>query len=322
MRRRDFILLVGTAVWPCFARAQQRPLPVIGVLDGGSPAHNWLAAFRQGLGEAGYVEGRNVAIEYRWADGHYDRLPALAADLVRLQVTVIAATSTPPALAAKAATTTIPVVFTTGSDPVKFGLVASLSQPGGNLTGVTRLNLQLGPKRLDLLHELVPMVKIIALLVNPTNPNAELLSKDVQAAAGALGLQIHVLKARTDGDILAAFDSLGQLRAGGLLIGPDPFFNTRAAQLAALTISHAVPTIYQYTEFSSAGGLMSYGGSLTESHRQVGIYTGKILAGAKPSDLPVEQITKIELIINLKTAKKLGLTIPVTLLGLANEVIE
>ena len=297
-------------------------MPVIGVLDGGSPGHNWLAAFRQGLGETGYVEGRNVVIEYRWADGHYDRLPALATDLVRLQVAVIAATSTPPALAAKAATTSIPIVFTTGSDPVKFGLVASLNRPGGNLTGVTRLNLQLGPKRLDLLHELVPTVKTIALLVNPTNPNAEILSKDVQAAASTLGLQIHVLQARSDGDLAAAFDSLGQLGAGGLLIGPDPFFNTRAAQLAELTISRAVPTIYQYTEFVSAGGLMSYGGSLTESHRQVGVYTGKILAGAKPGDLPVEQITKIELIINLKTAKKLGLTIPVTLLGLANEVIE
>jgi putative tryptophan/tyrosine transport system substrate-binding protein len=249
-------------------------------------------------------------------------LPALAADLVQHQVAVIAATSTPPALAAKAATTTIPIVFTTGSDPVEFGLVTSLSRPGGNLTGVTRMNLELGPKRLDLLHELVPSAAIIGLLVNPTNPNTEILSRDVTAAGGSLGVQIHVLQARTEAEFAAAFEGLKELRAGALLIGPDPFFNTRIAQLAALTISNAVPTMYQYREFAAAGGLSSYGGSLTDSHRQVGVYVGRILAGAKPSDLPVEQSTKVELIINLKTAGALGVTIPPAILARADEVIE
>ncbi len=323
MRRRELLLLwAGAMTMARVLRAQQSTVPVIGILDSGSPGRNWVEAFRQGLGETGYVEGRDVAIEYRWARGQYDRLPALATDLVRHQVAVIAATSTPPALAAKAATTTIPIVFTTGSDPVEFGLVTSLSRPGGNLTGVTRMNLELGPKRLDLLHELVPSAAIIGLLVNPTNPNTEILSRDVTAAGGSLGVQIHVLQARTEAEFAAAFEGLKELRAGALLIGPDPFFNTRIAQLAALTISNAVPTMYQYREFAAAGGLSSYGGSLTDSHRQVGVYVGRILAGAKPSDLPVEQSTKVELIINLKTAGALGVTIPPAILARADEVIE
>jgi putative ABC transport system substrate-binding protein len=324
MRRREFITLLGgaAATWPLAARAQQPAVPVVGVLDSGSAGRNWVAAFRQGLREAGYAENQNVTIEYRWADGQYDRLPALAADLVYYRVAVIAATSTPPALAAKAATTTIPIVFTTGSDPVDFGLVASLNRPGGNLTGVTRLNLQLGPKRLELLHELVPDAAMIALLVNPTNPNAEPLIRDVQGAAGALKLNIRALHATSESDFPTVFESIRQMRAGALLIGPDPFFNTRSAQIAALTISHGVPTIYQYHEFAAAGGLMSYGGSLTDSHRQVGVYTGRILKGEKPANLPVEQITKVELIINLKTAKALGLDVPPTLLARADEVIE
>jgi ABC-type uncharacterized transport system substrate-binding protein len=323
VNRRDFITLLGGAVagWPLAARAQQA-MPVIGLLDSGSPSHNWVRAFLRGLAETGYIERQNVTIEYRWAEGRYDRLPALAADLAGRHVAVIVATSTPPALAAKKATTTIPVVFTTGSDPVDFGLVKSLNKPGGNLTGVTRLNLQLGPKRLELLHELLLDAAIIALLVNPTNPNAEPLRRDVQAAASTLGLQVHAFEARTDDDLGVAFNAMRQLKAGALLIGPDPFFNTRSAQIAALTISQALPTIYQYHEFAVAGGLMSYGGSLTDSHRQVGIYTGRILKGERPADLPVEQITKVELIINLKTAKALGLEVPPTLLARADEVIE
>jgi putative tryptophan/tyrosine transport system substrate-binding protein len=324
MRRRELIALLGGAlfIWPLAARAQQSGTAVIGLLDSGSAGRNWVAAFREGLAEAGYVEGRNVAIEYRWAEGRYDRLPGMAADLVRRGVAVIVATSTPPALAAKGATTAIPIVFTTGSDPVEFGLVASLSRPGGNLTGVTRLNLQLGPKRLQLLHELLPKANRMALLVNPTNPNAEIFSREVRAEGSNLGLQILVLQASTEPDLIAALEKLGELQAGGLLIGPDPFFNTRSEQLAALTIAHRVPTIYQYREFASAGGLMSYGGSLADSHRLVGIYTGRILGGAKPADLPVQQSTKLELIINLKTAKTLGLEVPSTLLAGADEVIE
>jgi putative ABC transport system substrate-binding protein len=325
MKRREFITLVGgAAAWPLAARARQPVMPVIGFLNSASPDGYAVPvrAFRQGLKDIGYVEGQNVAIEYRWAEGQYDRLPALAADLVRRQVTAIAATSTPAALTAKAATTTIPIVFTTASDPMRLGLVASLSRPGGNVTGATQLNVEVGPKRLELVRELLPAATIIALLVNPTNPVAETLARDLQAAARTIGLQLHILNASTERDIDDAFVNLAKLGAGALVVGSDVFFNTRSEQLGALTVRHGVPTIYQYREFAAAGGLMSYGGSITDSYRRAGGYTGRILKGEKPADLPVQQSTKVELIINLKTAKTLGLTFPLSLLGRADEVIE
>jgi putative ABC transport system substrate-binding protein len=327
VRRRQFISLVGgAAVWPLTARAQQSAMPVIGFLSSASPDPwtHFLRAFRQGLGESGYVEGHNVTIEYRWALGQNDRLPALAADLVRRQVTVIAAAgSTPAALAAKAATTTIPVVFQVGADPVAAGLVVSLARPGGNVTGVTNLNTELGPKRLELLREVIPTANVIALLVNPTSPFiAETMSRDIQSAARALGLQLHILNASTERDFDTVFATLAQLRASALVIAPDAFFISQSEQLGALTVRHAVPAITQFREFAAGGGLMSYGGSFTEAARLVGIYTGRILKGEKPADLPVVQSTKVELIINLKTAKALGLTFPLTLLGRADEVIE
>ena len=301
-------------------------MPVFGFLGSASP-DAWagrLLAFRQGLSEIGYVDGKNVAIEYRWAEGQNDRLPAMAADLVRRQVAVIATPgSTPAALAAQAATTTIPIVFSIGGDPVQFGLVASLNRPGGNLTGGTFLSIEVGPKRLELLHELVPTATIVGLLVNPTNPNeAEPTTKNLQAAARSLGLEMHVLHASAEGDFDAAFATLIQLRAGALAIGTDPLFTSRLEQLAALTVRHAVPTVYQFREFTAAGGLMSYGGSLSDQFRTVGVYTGRILKGEKPADLPIQQSTRVELVINMKTAKALGLTFPLTLLGRADEVIE
>jgi putative ABC transport system substrate-binding protein len=324
MRRRAFITLLGGAVaLPIVARGQQPVIPVVGFLNGSSA---WeyayvAAAFRQGLKEFGYVEGQSVTIEYRWAEGHYERLPTFVADLLNRHVTIIAANG-PAAVAAKAATKTVPIVFGTAADPVAIGLVASLNRPGGNLTGVTLLSVELAPKKLQILHELVPTATIIALLINPTNPNAETQSKDTQGAARALGLQLHVLHAANDGDLDRVFAALVQLRAGALVIGTDGFFNSRSEQLAALTIRHRIPAIFQYREFSSAGGLMSYGTSLTDTYRQIGIYAGRILKGEKPADLPVQQATKIELIINLKTAKTLGLEVPPTLLGRADEVIE
>jgi ABC-type uncharacterized transport system substrate-binding protein len=327
MKRREFITLLGGAVvaWPLAARAQQQ-MPVIGFLGSETP-ELWvrrLRAFHRGLGETGYVEDRNVTIKYRWAEGHNDRLPALAADLVRRQVTVIATpNSTPAALAARAATATIPIVFAVAVDPVEVGLVASLNRPGGNLTGITSLNVEVGPKRLELLHEAVPTATIVALLVNPTSPTlAQSTAKNLGATARTLGLQMHVLHASTERDFETVFASLLQLRAGALVIGPDALFNSRLEQLAALALRHAVPTVYQFREFPVAGGLMSYGTSITDAYRQVGVYTGRILKGDKPAGLPVQQLAKVELVINLKTAKALGLTFPITLLGRADEVIE
>jgi putative ABC transport system substrate-binding protein len=324
MKRREFVtLLGGAAAWPLVARAQQPAMPVIGFLNGGSPDADRVAAFRQGLNESGYVEGRNVAIEYHWAEGQYDRLPALAADLVRRQVTVIAATSTPAAISAKAATTTIPIVFTTSSDPVQLGLVASLSQPGRNLTGATQLNIEVTPKRLEILHELLPTANIFGLLVNPTNPYSEILSQNLQAAARTLGLQLQILHASTEHDFDEVFSNLARLRSGGLVIGGgEVFLDSRHGQLAALALRHSVPTIYQGRDFALAGGLMSYGGSTMDSYRVAGLYAGRILKGEKPADLPVQQVPNIELFVNLKTAKALGLEVPPTLLARADEVIE
>ena len=325
LRRRDFITLLGgaAAVWPLAARAQQTAMPVIGFLTGGSPAAYapYVAGFRRGLKEVGYVEGQNVAIEYRWAEGQYDRLPAMAAELVRRQVAVIVA-NTPALAGAKAATTRIPIVFATSGDPVQVGLVTSLSRPGGNLTGVTNLGVEIAPKRLELLHDVVPRAAIMVLLVNPTSLHAEPETRAVEAAAGTLGLQFHVLHASTERDFDAVFATLVRLPASALVIGPDNFFTAQIKQLAALALRHAVPAIYQYREFVAAGGLMSYGGSITSTWRQVGVYTGRILKGEKLADLPVQQTTKVELFINLKTAKTLGLTIPLPLLGRADEVIE
>jgi putative ABC transport system substrate-binding protein len=280
-----------------------------------------LAAFHQGLNEGGYVEGRNVAIEYRSADGQYEQLPALATDLVRRRVMVIAALGAPSALAAKAATTTIPVVFEVGVDPVGMGLIASLSRPGGNITGVVNLNVDLGPKNLELLHELVPTATVIGLLLNPANPNSEIASKDMLAAARTLGVELDILRASTEREIDGVFTSLVQLRAGGLVIGPDPFFTGRIEQLVALAVRYAMPTIYN-REFAAAGGLLGYGASLTDAYHVAGVYTGRVLAGAKPADLPVQQSTRVELVINLKTAKTLGITFPTGLLVRADEVIE
>jgi ABC-type uncharacterized transport system substrate-binding protein len=323
-RRKFLATLSGAAAWPLAARAQQRAkLPVVGVLSGQSPDAYAirLRAFRQGLKDAGYVEGQNVEVEYRWAEGQNNRLPALAAELVDRQVAVIVAGGTPSAVAAKAATATIPIVFEMA--PVEVGLVASLNRPGGNLTGVTNLNVQVGPKRLELLHELLPTATTIAVLANPTSPNiAEPFLQALKPAARALGLQVPVLHASTDRDFDTVFATSVQLRAGALVIMPDLFFNARHEQLAALALRHALPAIAQYRRFVAAGGLMSYGANETDNLRLVGIHVGRILKGEKPAELPVVQSTKVELIINLKTAKTLGITVPLPLLGRADEVIE
>jgi putative tryptophan/tyrosine transport system substrate-binding protein len=327
MIRREFItLLGGAAAWPAVAHAQQPAMPVIGLLSSES-ADLFAArmrAFYLGLGETGFVEGQNVAIEYRWAEGQNDRLPALAADLVRRQVAVIAApASLASALAARAATTTIPIVFLVGADPIGAGLVASLNRPGRNLTGITSLNVEVAPKRLELLHELAPTATIIALLLNPTNPiNTETESRDIQNAARSLGLQLRILHASRERDFNTIFASLAQLQAGALIIGADPLFVGRSEQLAALTVRYALPAITPYREFAAVGGLMSYGSDIPETFRLVGRYAGRILKGEKPADLPVQQSTKVELVINLKTAKALGLIVPLPLLGRADEVIE
>jgi ABC-type uncharacterized transport system substrate-binding protein len=327
VRRRDFISIIGgaAAVWPLAARAHQPATPVIGFLNPASPDTYapFVTAFHRGLKEAGYIEGSNVAIEYRWAEGRYDRLPGLAAELVRRQVAVIAATGGDiPALAAKLMTATIPIVFDTTTDPVKMGLVASLNRPGGNLTGVRLITVELMPKRLELLSAVVPDASVIAFLVNPTAPGAESEARDAQAAARATRRQIVVLNASSEPDLDTAFATAVQLRAGGLVLRGDVFFNSRREQLVALAARHAIPAIYIRREFVAAGGLMSYGGDLPDAYRLVGIYTGRILSGDKPTDLPVQQPTKVELVINLKTATTLGLTFPLTVLGRADEVIE
>src|SRR5262245_53018702 len=327
MNRRSFItLLGGAAAWPLAVRAQQPAMPVIGILAAAAPEANAirLRAFHEGLRMAGYVEGQNVKIEYRWAEAHTGRLLELAADLVRDRVAVlVTAGGTASALAAKAATSEIPIVFATGADPVELGLVASLNRPGGNVTGVTSLNLEVVPKRVELLHELLPSVTSMALLLNPAVPAlAEPVSRLSQAAAHALGLELHVVHASSDRDFDAVFERLIQLRVGALAIGPDNLFTARSRQLAALTVRHAIPTIYEFREFAAAGGLMSYGSSEPEYYRLVGTYAGRVLKGDKPADLPVQQSTKVELFLNLKTAKALGITVPLPLSGRADEIFE
>jgi putative tryptophan/tyrosine transport system substrate-binding protein len=328
MRRREFIAFLGSSLagWPPLAaRAQQATVPVVGFLGPGSAQSDSsrVTGFRQGLSEAGLVEGRNFTIEYRWADSRYDRLPALATELVQRQVAVIAASST-PAVLAKAATTTIPIVFEIATNPVKLGLVASFNRPGGNITGVTQGAVEIVPKRLELLHELLPKAGSLALLVNPTAPElAEAQTREVRSAAQTLGIDLHVLNARTEQDFDIVFARLTELRAGGLVIGGDSFFTRNVKQLAALTVQHAVPAIYQYREFAAAGGLMGYGANIADTHRLAGMYAGRILKGDKPADLSVQQATtKVEMYINLKTARALGVTITLPLSGRADEIFE
>jgi putative ABC transport system substrate-binding protein len=326
IRRREFIATLGSAAaWPFGARAQQRSMPTIGLLHSGSLG-GWtsmVAAFREGLNDAGYAEGRNLAIEFRWAEGNYDRLPVLAADLVSRQVTVIVTPgSTPATLAAKAATATIPIVFAVGGDPVKFGFVTSFNRPGGNLTGVSLFAVKLEAKRVELLCELVPNATLIALLINPNSPVYESETKEVQSAARLLGRQILVLDAGNESDIDVAFLRMVEKRIGAVLVSPDTFYQSRRDQIVALAARHAIPTMYSSRDFADVGGLSSYGDKPTETYRQVGVYAARILKGEKPADLPVVQPTKFELVINLKTAKALGLTIPGTVLARADEVIE
>jgi putative tryptophan/tyrosine transport system substrate-binding protein len=325
MRRRDFAAGLGSAAaWPLAARAQQPALPVIGLLGGQTPElfASRMRALHRGLSESGYVEGRNVAIEYRWGTGDVDRLSGLAADLVGRRVNVIMTSGTASAIAATAATKTIPIVFSVSSDPARLGFVASLNHPGGNATGSTNLGVEVGPKRLELLHELLPAAKQMALLVNPTNSGAEIQSREHQTAARKLGLLLQVLRAKSEQDIESAFAALLQLRTNALVIGPDSLFNARDEQLAALALRYGVAAIHSDRPFVAAGGLLSYGASIPEQYRLAGNYAGRILKGEKPADLPVQQSTKVDLIINLKTAKALGLTIPETLLATADEVIE
>ena len=326
MRRREFITLLGgaAAAWPLAARAQKRSVPMIGFLSGASAlgyGARVVAAFRVGLKEAGYVEGRDVTVEYRWAEGHYERLSALTEDLLSHQVAVIVANG-PGAVAAQSVATSTPIVFVTAADPVATGLVTSLNRPGRNLTGLTLLSVELAPKKLQMLHELVPVVKDFGLLLNPTNRNANSQLTQTDAAARGLGLQLHVLHAKSERDFDTVFPEIARLQLGALVIGTDGFFNSQSEQLAALTLRHSVPAVFQYREFTAAGGLMSYGTSLTNTYRQAGGYVARILRGDQPADLPVQQATIVELIINLKTAKALGLELPPSLLARADEVIE
>jgi putative ABC transport system substrate-binding protein len=327
MQRRKFVALLSSAAtaWPLAVLGQQST-PVVGFLNAASPQGfpRQLAAFHKGLGETGYIDGRNVVIQYRWAEGHNDRLPAMAADLVHNQVTVIAATTTPAALAAKAATSTIPIVFETGADPIELGLVASLSRPGGNATGAATLTVKtLAAKGLELLHELIPQARVMGLMVNPTNPTgAEPQEKEVLSYARGLGLEMHVLRASSESDFEGVFAKLVELRAAGLVISADAFFSSQSQRLAGLAVRHAIPTLYSRREFPMAGGLVSYGSDVVEAYRLAGIYTGRVLKGEKPADLPVQQATKVELVINLKAANALGVTVPLPLLGRADEVIE
>ena len=327
MRRREFITLVGgAAAWPLAARAQQPTIPVLGFLNVASPQTyaRQLSAFRKGLEEAGFVDGRNVTIEFHWADDHNDRLPAMVADLVQRHVTAIAATSTPAALAAKAATSTIPVVFETAGDPIQLGLIASLNKPGGNVTGAASLGVEvIAAKGLELLHELIPAARVVGLLVNTINSViAETQERKALSAASSLGLDVHILSAGSERDFDTVFAKLGQLRVTALMISADPLFTSHSAQLAALAVRHAIPTIYARREFAAAGGLLSYGSDIADSYHLAGVYTGRVLNGEKPADLPVQQATKVELIINLKAAKALGVNVPLTILGRADEVIE
>jgi len=326
MRRRDFIKALGggVAAWPLSARAQRTAMPVIGYLAAGSPNSEARLheAFLKGLGEAGYTDGKNVRIEYRWAENHYDRLPSMATDLVRQDVAVLAATTTPAARAAKAATGTIPIVFTMIADPVQIGLVASLNRPGGNVTGATMLGVEVGPKLLELLHGAVPSASTMVLLVNPANPNAETQSKTIQQAAVKLGVKLHVLNASTERDLDTIFAKLNELKAGALIIGHDVFFNAQAKQLGALTLRNKIPAIYTLSEFAASGGLISYGASRADAWHQAGVYVGRILKGEKPSELPVIQPTTFEFAINLKTAKALGVSVPLPLIASADEIIE
>jgi putative tryptophan/tyrosine transport system substrate-binding protein len=327
MKRREFVTLLGgiAAVWPLTARAQQPAAPKVGFINAAS-ARNYtqqLAAFHKGLAETGYVNGQNVSIEYRWADDRNDRLPEMAADLVRSQVAVIAATSTPAAVAAKAATAIIPIVFETGANPVELGLVTNLSRPSGNVTGVTQSSVEVAPKRLELLHELLPTVRVMALLIDPTDSStAKTTVSEVAVAAQSFGLQLNVLHASSEGDLEGVFAKLGQSGVGALVVAGGPFFVGHREQLATMALRHAVPVAFQHREFAAAGGLLSYGSDIMDSYRLTGIYTGRILKGDKPADLPVQQATKVELYINLKTAKALGITVPLPLSGRADEVIE